>query len=321
MSGIAILECPSCEGTLVSGSVICESCGGTCFYENTTEEKEAYMEAWEAWNRKKAQKEIDEIEEQERLMKEEVAKAKRDYRDERNGFYGNSSTKSPLTVLRKMTAKVLKHRRAWADMSAAGAEYRLKHAGIGGTGFSAVRDRTSPWVTDGQFARLEELVIVKSGDIAYFFYSALLDSAGTVVRADGIPSGKAKDVWIAITAVFYPKDFTELAQRIASMYKANRTREKYDEFLEWFWAEFKEGLHQVPCKKDRGTFFEDVRLNWDLVEHALYETANYLARYKVKFELEASELYSAKFAEWSSGSQGPMTTRERSSRAGGGRPP
>ena len=45
MSGIAILECPSCEGTLVSGSVVCESCGGTCLYENTTEEKEAYMDA------------------------------------------------------------------------------------------------------------------------------------------------------------------------------------------------------------------------------------------------------------------------------------
>ena len=50
----------------MSGSVIYESCGGTCFYENTTEEKEAYMEAWEAWNRKKAQKEIDEIEEKEK---------------------------------------------------------------------------------------------------------------------------------------------------------------------------------------------------------------------------------------------------------------
>ena len=253
------------------------------------------LEAWDAWNRKKTQKEMDDIEEQELLLQEEIARVKKDNRDERNGLYGSTSTKSPLTVLRKRTAKVLRHRRAWEDISAAGATYRVKHSGNGGTGFSVVRERTSPWLPNGQFDRPEEPVIVKSGDIAYFFYSALLDSAGPVVRADGVPSGKARDVWIAITAVFYRKDFTELAQRIAAMYNVkNRTRAKYDEFLDWFWDEFVEGLNHVICRRDRGTFYEDVKQNWELVEHALYDTANYLARYIVKFELEASERYGAR---------------------------
>ena len=55
-SGLDILTCPSCEGLFISGSVICESCGGTCFYENTREENEAYMAAWDAWMSEKSRK-------------------------------------------------------------------------------------------------------------------------------------------------------------------------------------------------------------------------------------------------------------------------
>ena len=63
-SGLDVLTCPSCEGLFVSGSVNCESCGGTCFYENTREENEAYMAAWDAWMSEKSRKVSDEVEEE-----------------------------------------------------------------------------------------------------------------------------------------------------------------------------------------------------------------------------------------------------------------
>ena len=93
----------------MSGSVVCESCGGTCFYENTIEEIEAYMAAWDAWNKKQTQKETDDADGDDPVMRAEMAKIRKINRETRTGFYGSTSTKSPVTLLRKMTAKVRKH--------------------------------------------------------------------------------------------------------------------------------------------------------------------------------------------------------------------
>ena len=75
-SGLDILTCPSCNGQFMSGSVICESCGGTCFYENMVEENDAYVAALGVWMSEKNQRKIDEMGDEERRGHEEVKQAK-----------------------------------------------------------------------------------------------------------------------------------------------------------------------------------------------------------------------------------------------------
>ena len=106
-------------------------------------------------------------------MREELAKVKKRQYETKTGLYCSSCSKGPVTMLRKITAKVRKHRCTWEADSCEGEQYRLTHAELGGTYFSTMRARTTPWVPRGPRDTPLESVTMMSADIAYFFFQRL----------------------------------------------------------------------------------------------------------------------------------------------------
>ena len=318
-SGLELITCPSCENQSISGSVICESCGGTCFYEYTKEDNESYMAAWDAWASRKEEKEADESEQEEDpLVEEEVQQAKKQLLDKKIECYGLTCTKGPVTLLRKSTAKVRKHRCAWEERPREGEEYRAAQAANGVTFFSTIRARTDPWTPRGPKDDPHGEVLVSATDVVYFFFSALVDSAGHVSKNDEIPDGNAKELWRAITAALHNCDFSEFANRLMRAI----SDDDQEGFSTWLWDSFTEGLRKNvtdACSHD--AHFHAAIGGWDYVKSAQVAAKDGLARLKVKFDLEASGKFEIKRAAASSGNEVPTTTakgRGRSSQKGGG---
>ena len=132
---------------------LCESCGGTCFYENTVEENDAYVAALGTWLSEKNQQKIDEMTENERRSIEETKRVKASMEERKRELYGATGTRNPIPNLRKMTGKLRKHRCAWDSDTPEGHLYRCSHAEIGGTFFSVIRNRTSSWMPQGRTFR------------------------------------------------------------------------------------------------------------------------------------------------------------------------
>ena len=215
-----------------------------------------------------------------------------------------------MPMLRKLTAKMRKHRYAWEADSPESEEYRKSHAANGGMYFSIMRGRTQAWVPRGPRDTPIDEVSVSTMDIAHYFFSALLDDSGPVVKNDDVPDGNAKEVWRAITASFYNNDFGEIANRIVESMK----KRDLDGFSSWLWDKFMEGLEHVENSRDRDAYFEIAMKDWDLVKAAHLATIEGLARIKVKFDFVPSCKFETRRAGRSSGSEAP-TSKGRGKRA------
>ena len=131
------MKCPTCTGDFVSGSVFCESCGGTFFYEMTVEENEAYMKAVSEWLNKKRERRVREPTEEARQKEEEWKRKLLSLmvHDSRTSLYGAHAVRNPMPQLRKLTSKLRRQRYAWDLDTTESHQMRINHASIGSTFF------------------------------------------------------------------------------------------------------------------------------------------------------------------------------------------
>ena len=136
--------------------------------------------------------------------------------------------------------------------------YRCSLAEMGGaTFFSVIRSRTSSWMPKGPRDNPRDDVMVSTVDVAHYFYSALLDVDGPIMKNDEVPDGPGTAVWHAITAAFYGDDYGEIAQRIVD---SIRDRD-FHAFSSWLWDRFLEGLKKVEKVSDRDLYFTSAKSN------------------------------------------------------------
>ena len=226
-TGLQVMKCPGCDGDFVSGSVFCESCGGPCFYASTVEENDAFVVALSAWLQKNKQPKPDESQEEERRRTEEKRQLKASEGEIKMRLYGSHGAHNPMPNLRKLTAKLRKHRCAWEMNTPESDEYRRYSAEHGGTHFSVMRHRTKGWEPEGPWDNPPDTVLVTAVDIAHYFYSALLDSDGLALKDTDLTDGPGKALWHAITAACFEEDYAEIAQRIID----SMSEGDYDAFL------------------------------------------------------------------------------------------
>ena len=115
----------------MSGSVFCESCGGTFFYETTVEENEAYVAALSEYLKKKKEREVLEPTADAIQMEKERRRLSAVLHDSSLSLYGTHGSRNPMPALRKLTAKLRKHRFLWDQDTAESHQMRVEHASSG----------------------------------------------------------------------------------------------------------------------------------------------------------------------------------------------